>query len=95
MSVPMNDWFVPSDNLVRHAYKVAFYGEPGIGAEFDRWLAARDAAVLKATLRQAARLLSARTVVSSTNGIGWVPTDSLLGAAHYLRHLARDEAVKS
>ena len=54
-------------------------------ASFYRWLAEHDAAVLE----EAANALSGRIGIQSTNGIGWIPANSLAGAARYLRHLAR------
>ena len=51
----------------------------------DRWLAEHDAVVLE----EAANALSGCIGIQSSNGIGWIPADSLAGAARYLRHLAR------
>ena len=40
-------------------------------------------------LEDAALALIGHIGIQTTNGIGWIPGDSLAGAARYLRHLAR------
>ena len=61
-----------------------------------RWLDKHDAATRTAAFLEAARLLGAEPIgIQSTNGIGWIPSDSFAGAARYLRHLARTTGVQS
>ena len=47
------------------------------------------AATRTAALEEAALALIGHIGIQTTNGIGWIPGDSLAGAARYLRHLAR------
>lgn len=56
--------------------------------EFDRWLEAHDREVRADTLRTAAETLRGDQEVRDRNGVGWLPTNSLMGAARVLEHLA-------
>ena len=59
-------------------------------AEFDRWLTGLDAEIRAEALEDAALALIGHIGIQTTNGIGWIPGDSLAGAARYLRHVARN-----
>ena len=61
-----------------------------IAAE-EQEIAEHDAEIRNAALKEAAVALLGHIGIQSTNGVGWIPTDSLAGAARYLLHLARDE----
>ena len=52
MTIRTSDWFFPSTDVVREAYRATFELAPGIGAEFDRWLANHDAATRTAALEE-------------------------------------------
>ena len=53
------------------------------------------AEIRTAALEEAALALIGHIGIQTTNGIGWIPGDSLAGAARYLRHLARTTGVQS
>ena len=50
--------------------------------------AAHDTKIRIAALEEAGRDLLRGIGIQSTNGIGWMPTDSLRGAGRYLLHIS-------
>ena len=92
----MSDDYTPDTDEVRESFYVHAYSrdmEHLRAAAFDRWLTAHDADIRTAALEEAATLLRAPIGIQLTDGIGWKPANSLAGAAHYLRHLARISKV--
>ena len=87
--------YTPTTDDVREVYAWAdgypYEGavDPRLEARFDRWLTAHEAETRTAALEEAALALIGHIGIQTTNGIGWIPGDSLAGAARYLRHLAR------
>jgi hypothetical protein len=84
--------YTPTTDKVRDAYirgmRTAFIASAGEHhEEFTRWLAAHDAVVAANALREAAAELETKQVYSR-NSIGWIPTNSLIGATNVLRHKA-------
>ena len=66
---------------------------PEMTAMVDRWLTAHDAAARTAALEEAGRDLLRGIGIQSTNGIGWMPADSLHGAGRYLLHISHAAKV--
>ena len=88
----MSDERTRTTKEVRDGYAYDSYSgdvDPYYELRFDRWLTAHDAEIRTAALEEAALALIGHIGIQTTNGIGWIPGDSLAGAARYLRHLAR------
>lgn len=60
----------------------------GFAAALSDWLEAHDREVRREALLSAAEALRGDQEVRDRNGVGWLPTNSLMGAARVLEHLA-------
>ena len=87
------DEFIYTTDLIRNLFAAGVLEHGGgveqeANAAFDHWLTAHDAEIRTAALEDAGRDLLRGIGIQSTNGIGWIPTDSLRGAGRYLLHIS-------